>query len=313
MDMLHAMRTFTRVVECGSFAAAANALDISAAQVSRIVAELENRLQTRLLHRTTRRLRMSEAGERFLERARQILALTDEAMDEARGAHLNPRGRLRLHCPHGLGMLLMPLVAGYNALCPEVVIELTLSQRNPDPLAEGHDVVITVDEALPDSQLIAVPLGTIFSIPCAAPSYLEAHGIPRQPQDLLEHRCLRMAYPMHEGEWVFQQGQDDCVIAPRDSFQTNVADAMLVASELGMGIGLLPFYTASQAIEQGRLRRVLAPYRLRQSALYAIYPSRHYLDAKVRTWIDYLKEQLPALFERHAQVVDDQRYWSSAE
>ncbi|WP_286776306.1 substrate binding domain-containing protein, partial [Pseudomonas sp. UBA800] len=205
--------------------------------------------------------------------------------------------------------LLMPLVAGYNALCPEVVIELTLSQRNPDPLAEGHDVVITVDEALPDSQLIAVPLGKIFSIPCAAPSYLQAHGVPVRPEDLHEHRCLRMAYPMYEGDWVFPQGVDHCVIAPRDSFLTNVADAMLVASELGMGIGLLPFYTASQAIEQGRLRRLLAPYRLRESALYAIYPSRHYLDAKVRTWIDYLKEQLPALFAGHERIVDDSQYW----
>jgi len=109
------------------------------------------------------------------------------------------------------------------------VIELTLSQRNPDPLAEGHDVVITVDEALPDSQLIAVPLGKIFSIPCAAPSYLEAHGVQERPEDLHEHRCLRMAYPMYEGDWVFPEGLDHCVIAPRDSFLTNVADAMLPA------------------------------------------------------------------------------------
>lgn len=308
MDMLQAMRTFVRVVECGSFAAAANALDISAAQVSRIVAELENQLQTRLLHRTTRRLRMSEAGERFLERARQILLLTDEAVGEARGAHLTPRGRLRVHCPHGLGLLLMPLVAGYNALCPDVVIELTLSQRNPDPLAEGHDVVITVDQALPDSQLIAVPLGTIFSIACAAPGYLDEKGVPARPDDLHQHRCLRMAYPLYEGDWVFPQAGGDCVIAPQDSFMTNVADAMLVASELGMGIGLLPFYTASQAMEQGRLSRVLADYRLRENALYAIYPSRHYLDAKVRTWIDYLKERLPPIFAAHARLVEEPRY-----
>lgn len=118
-----------------------------------------------------------------------------------------------------------------------------------------------------------------------------------------------MSYPMYEGDWVFPQGVDQCVIVPKDGFSTNVADAMLVASELGMGIGLLPFYTASQAIGQGRLCRLLAPYRLRESALYAIYPSRHYLDAKVRTWIDNLKEQLPALFERHAELVDDARYW----
>ncbi|WP_337157294.1 LysR family transcriptional regulator [Pseudomonas putida] len=308
MDMLHAMRTFARVVECGSFAAAANALDISAAQVSRIVAELENHLQTRLLHRTTRRLRMSEAGERFLERSRQILSLTDEAMDEARGAHLTPRGRLRLHCTHGLGLLMMPLVARYNATCPDVVMELTLSQRNPDPLADGQDVVIAIGQGLPDSQLIAIPLGSIHSILCASPDYLARHGVPQCPEDLHEHVCLRTVDPLFEEDWSFE-GENPCVIVPQDTFLTNVADAMLKATELGMGIGLLPYYSASQAIEQGRLCRLLAPHRLRQREIYAIYPSRHYLDAKVRTWLDFLKEQLPVLFQAHEQVADDPRYW----
>jgi len=308
MDMLHAMRTFARVVECGSFAAAANALDISAAQVSRIVAELENQLQTRLLHRTTRRLRMSEAGERFLERSRQIMLLTEEAMDEARGAHLTPRGRLRFHCTHGLGLLMMPLVARYNAACPEVVMELTLSQRNPDALADGQDVVITIGQGLPDSQLIAIPLGSIYSVLCASPDYLACHGVPQRPEDLHQHVCLRTVDPLFEEDWSFE-GTDPCVIVPQDTFLTNVADAMLKATELGMGIGLLPFYSATQAIEQGRLCRLLAPHRLRQREIYAIYPSRHYLDAKVRTWLDFLKAQLPLLFQAHEQVVDDPRYW----
>ncbi|MFB4390713.1 MULTISPECIES: LysR family transcriptional regulator [unclassified Pseudomonas] len=309
MDMLHAMRTFTRVVECGSFAAAANALDISAAQVSRIIAELENQLQTRLLHRTTRRLRMSEAGERFLERSRQILLMTDEAMDEARGAHLTPRGHLRFHCPYGLGLLLMPLVARYNASCPEVVMELTLSQRNPDPLAEGHDVVITVGQALPDSQLIAIPLGSLYSIFCASPEYLERQGVPTCPQDLQQHTCLRLADPMFEEHWTFGDGPEAFSMVPKDTFLTNVADAMLRATELGMGVGLVPFYSASQALAEGRLCRVLGEHRLRERAVYALYPSRHYLDAKVRTWLDLIREQLSLLFAVHEQVVDDRRYW----
>ena len=309
MDMLHAMRTFARVVECGSFAAAANALDISAAQVSRIVAELENQLQTRLLHRTTRRLRMSEAGERFLERARQIMLLTEEAVGEARGAHLTPRGRLRFHSTHGLGMLMMPLVAAYKAACPEVVMEMTLSQRNPDPLDEGHDVVLTVGRGLPDSQLIAIPLGSIYSILCASPDYLARHGVPQRPQDLHEHVCLRMGDPLFEEDWAFEQTPDNYVILPQDTFLTNVADAMLQATELGMGIGLIPYYSASKSIEEGRLCRVLAPHRLRQREIYAIYPSRHYLDAKVRTWLDLLKEQLPVMFKAHERLVDDPQYW----
>jgi len=309
MDMLHAMRTFTRVVDCGSFAGAANALDISAAQVSRIVAELENQLQTRLLHRTTRRLRMSEAGERFLERARQILLLSEEAMDEARGAHLTPRGRLRVHSTHGLGLLMMPLVAAYQAACPEVVMELTLSQRNPDPLDEGHDVVITIGRGLPDSQLIAIPLGGIYSILCASPDYLARHGVPERPDDLQQHVCMRMGDPLFEEDWVFEQAAESCVIQPQQTFLTNVADAMLQATELGMGIGLIPYFSATRAIEQGRLCRVLAPHRLRQREIYAIYPSRHYLDAKVRTWLDMLKEQLPLMFQAHEQIVEEQRHW----
>ena len=309
MDMLHAMRTFARVVECGSFAGAANALDISAAQVSRIVAELEKQLQTRLLHRTTRRLRMSEAGERFLERCRQIMLLTEEAVDEARGAHLTPRGRLRVHCSHGLGLLMMPLVARYNASCAEVVMELTLSQRNPDLLAEGHDVVIAIGQGLPDSQLIAIPLGSIYSVLCASPDYLARQGIPKQPEDLHRHICLRTVDPLFEEDWPFGEGPDACVIHPQDTFLTNVADAMVKATELGMGIGLLPYYSASQALQDGRLLRLLAPHRLRQREIYAIYPSRHYLDAKVRTWLDFLKEQLPLLFQAHEQQVDDRTCW----
>ncbi|MEN5139436.1 LysR family transcriptional regulator [Pseudomonas juntendi] len=309
MDMLQAMRTFVRVVDCGSFAGAAQVLDISGAQVSRIVAELESQLQTRLLHRTTRRLRMSEAGERFLERARQIMLLTEEATDEARGAHLTPRGRLRFHCTHGLGLLIMPLVARYNASCPEVVMELTLSQRNPGPLADGQDVVITIGQGLPDSQQIAIPLGHIYSILCASPEYLARNGVPEHPEDLRGHTCLRTVDPLFEEDWSFEGHPGRCVIVPQDTFLTNVADAMLKATELGMGVGLLPYYSASEAIEQGRLCRLLAPHRLRLREIYALYPSRHYLDAKVRTWLDFLKEQLPLLFAEHQRVVDDHRYW----
>lgn len=236
------------------------------------------------------------------------MVLTEEAVDEARGAHLTPRGRLRFHCTHGLGLRML-LVARYNAACPEVVMELTLSQRNPDPLAEGQDVVITVGQGLPDSQLIATPLGHIYSILCASPEYLARHGVPQRPEDLHAHVCLRTVDPLFEEGWSFGEHPDQCVIKPQDTFLTNVADAMLKATELGMGVGLLPYYSASVAIEEGRLCRLLAPHRLRQREIYAIYPSRHYLDAKVRTWLDFLKQELPLLFARHQQLVDEPRYW----
>jgi DNA-binding transcriptional LysR family regulator len=308
MDMLHAMRTFARVVECGSFAAAANALDISAAQVSRIVAELENQLQTRLLHRTTRRLRMSEAGERFLERSRQIMLLTEEAMDEARGAHLTPRGRLRLHCTHGLGLLMMPLVARYNASCPEVVMELTLSQRNPDPLAEGHDVVIAIGQGLPDSQLIAIPLGSIHSILCASPDTglarraQTAAGLARAHLPAHRRSAVRRGLDLRQGTGKLRHRAPGYL-----PHQCRRRDGQ--GHRAGHG-GRVAAVLLGQPGHAGRAPvPLLAPYRLRQREIYAIYPSRHYLDAKVRTWIDYLKEQLPLLFAEHQRVVDEAQYW----
>ena len=170
MDTLHSMRVFVRVIDTGSFTAAAQALDLSTAQVSRLVSELEQQLEARLLHRTTRRLALTEVGERYLQRCRQIIGEVDEAAAEARGAHLKPHGRLRVHTMTGLGLQhLTPLVARYSELYPEVVVELTLSQRTPDLLEDGHDVIITFARELPDSQMVAQLLGPMFSVLCAAP------------------------------------------------------------------------------------------------------------------------------------------------
>eukprot|EP00659_Diplonema_papillatum_P012679 gene12679-19623_t len=172
MDLLNGMQVFARVVDTGSFAAAAEALDLSGAHVSRLICELEKHLQTRLLQRTTRRLGLTDSGERFLLRCRDILEDVREATAEASGAHLNPRGRLRVHCMSGLGVLITPLIARYSEQYPDVSIELTLSQHNPDPLEEGHDVVISIAHSLPDSALVSQTIGQLFSVPCAAPGYL---------------------------------------------------------------------------------------------------------------------------------------------
>ncbi|MBM7059089.1 LysR family transcriptional regulator [Pseudomonas sp. UL073] len=310
MDLLQGMRVFARVVDCDGFTAAAQTLDLSAAQVSRLISDLETQLQARLLHRTTRRLRLTEAGERFLLRCRQILEQTDEAIAEARGAHLTPSGRLRVHSMHALGVLLTPLIASYNQRFPDVVFELSLSQRNPDPLEEGHDVVIAVGETLPDSQLVAQPIGRLYSVLCAAPGYLAERGVPQHPAELDQHRCLRMVEPLYEEAWLFHDAHGEHCVQPGQTFLTNVAESMVKAAEAGMGVCLLPFYTASGPLAAGSLQRVLPDYRLRERAIHAIYPSRHYLDAKVRTWIDFLRDELPALFAEHEQVLADPRHWA---
>jgi DNA-binding transcriptional LysR family regulator len=310
MDLLNNLRVFIRVVDCASFTAAADTLDLSTAQVSRLVADLEVHLQARLLQRTTRRLSLTEAGERFLLRSRQIVEEMDEATAEARGAHINPAGRLRVHNMTGLGVLITPLIARYSELYPEVVFELTLSQRNPDPLEEGHDVVISIAPELADSQLVAQAIGQIYSVPCASADYLRRRGIPQQPLALNEHQCLRLLDPMYGDPWIFQDEHGEHAISPAKTFQCNVAESMVKASEAGMGISLLPFHTATRPLSDGTLLRVLPAWRLRERNVYALYPSRRFLDAKVRTWVDFLKAELPKMFAEHDAVMNDPRHWA---
>ena len=311
MDFFQAMRVFARVVDAGSFTAAAKALGLSTAQVSRQVSELENHLQARLLQRTTRRLGLTEVGSRYLERCRHILSELEDAGAEAGGAHLMPRGRLRVHAITGLGThLLAPLAARYGELYPEVNLELTLSQRHPDLLEEGQDVVITLARELPDSELVAQLLDTSYSVVCAAPAYLEQHGIPMTLDELSQHRCLRLQDPIFGDSWTFTDNGVERAIHLGDTFQVNVAEAMAQAAGAGMGICVLPDLVAAKAFAQGRLVRLLTEHRLHERGIYALYPSRRFLDAKVRTWVEFLKEQLPLVFSANRTLVENPAYWA---
>jgi len=311
MDMLQAMRVFVRVVDAGSFTAAAKLADTSTAQVSRLVAELENHLHARLLNRTTRRLALTEVGARFLERSREILAQLDQAQEEACGAHLTPRGRLRVHSTTGLGIQLLAGLAGrYGERYPEVSLDLTLSQHQPDLLEAGLDVIITLSRELPDSELIAQRLGEVGNVVCAAPGYLEQYGVPQQPRDLQQHRCLRLADPVFADEWRFIADGAEDVIRPGEAFKVNVAEAMASAAEAGMGICLLPDYVAAPALQRGALLRLLPRYRLQEKQIHALYPSRRFLDAKIKTWVDFLALELPRAFADYRRILQDPAHWA---
>ena len=311
MDIHQAMRVFVRVVETGSFTAAAQALGYSTAQTSRLLSELESLLQARLLQRSTRRLALTEVGTRYLERCRLILGEIEDANAEAAGAHLIPRGHLRVQSTTGLGIqLLAPLVARYVKLYPQVNIDLTLSQRPPDLLEEGHDVVITLSSDLPDSEMIGQPLGSFCSLISAAPSYLQNHGVPQTPADLNQHRCLHLVDPLFTDSWTFRDEHGEQSIRPGNVFQVNVAEAMAQAAQAGLGICLLPDYVAVDSYQRGSLVRVLPHYRLHEIGIFALYPSRRFLDAKVRTWVEFLKQEIPKVLEQHQAIVDDPAHWA---
>ncbi|MBB2897555.1 MULTISPECIES: LysR family transcriptional regulator [Pseudomonas] len=300
MDTLHNMRVFVAVVESGSFTGAAQTLQTTTAHVSRAVAHLETHLRTRLLHRTTRRIALTEAGQRYLARCEQILAYVEEAEAEAGHAQARPEGRLRVHSMTGIGQhYVIRAIAGYRALHPEVRFDLTMANRIPDLLEEGFDLAIVVAAELPDSGFVSQQIGHTYSILCASPAYLQEHGQPQTPAELANHACLRFISPVVSFDrWQFDgpNGPETYRIG-ETPFQVNVGDAMTEALRQGLGIGVLPLYSAVDGLRDGSLVRVLPAYRLQRLNAYALYASRQYLDAKIRTWVAYLREQIPGALE----------------
>jgi DNA-binding transcriptional LysR family regulator len=297
MDTLQNMRFFLRVVEAGSFTAAAQQMGATTAQASRAVSDLESHLRTRLLQRTTRRVALTEAGSRYMNRCEQILACVDEAEAEAGDAQAHPTGKLKIHSMTSFGQhYVVPMISRYRERYPLVDIELTLSQRMPDLLEEGYDVALVMaPDDLRDSSLISQRLGSACNIACASPAYIAGHGLPRSPSDLTLHTCLRLVSPGTViNEWVFDglAGHEVVNLGP-SGFTVNVAEAMAVAICEGMGIGVLPTSSALPYLRAGTLLRVLPEYTLQQLQIYAVYPSRQYLDAKIRTWIEFARTQLP--------------------
>lgn len=297
MDTLQNMRVFVRVVEAGSFTGAAQHLNTTTAYASRAVSDLEAHLRTRLLNRTTRRIALTEAGERYLQRCEQILAYVDQAEAEAGDAHARPSGKLKVHAMTSFGQhYAVPAVGQYQALYPDVHVELTLAQRMPDLLDEGYDVALVLATDLPDSGFVSQRLTSAFSIACASPAYLERYGVPQTPRDLVNHRCLQLVTPVFPAsQWQFTgpSGLETIDLGPA-TFQVNVAEAMAVGVREGMGVGLLPIYSAISGLRSGELVWILPEYRSQEMTVFAMYPSRQYLDAKIRTWVEMLRETLPA-------------------
>lgn len=294
MDTLQNMRAFVRVVDAGSFTSAAQQMGMTTAHVSRAVADLERHLRTRLLNRTTRRIALTEAGERYLLRCQQIMAYVDEAEAEASEAYVKPSGRLRIHAMTSFGQrYVIPAISSYQKRYSDVAIELTLAQRIPDMLEEGYDVSLVLARELPDSGLIFRQLGSTYSLLCASPAYLDKYGAPQKPTDLNHHTLLQLVSPISPlDEWVIEGPEGNTTIDVKSNFQVNVAEAMLTAIREGMGIGVLPIYSAVDPLRNGTIVRVLPQHQMQQMGVYALYPSRQYLDAKISTWIDWMHDSV---------------------
>lgn len=296
--LLHAMRAFLQVIDSGSFTAAAEQMDITKAQMSRLVSMLENRLQAKLLHRTTRRIAPTTAGERYALQCREIFDLVAVAESEAAGAVTSASGRLRIMSMPAFGnRYVSPLLAAFCKANPRVAIEYNSSPNPPDLLAEGIDVSIYLAQYLPDSALVALKLGRMFSVLCAAPDYLAERGVPQEPADLLQHTCLRLHTSAFSPSWELQRGDERFTLEPQGPLTGNATEVLLDAARQGMGVIMLPAYSVVDDLRRGALVNVLPAWRSPEIGIYALLPSGRFVDAKTRGWVDMLKAHLPAAVE----------------
>ncbi|MGK9165252.1 LysR family transcriptional regulator [Inquilinus limosus] len=291
MDRLTTLDLFVRIVDSGSFAAGAEQLGLSRALASRAILDLEARLGTRLLNRTTRRLSLTEAGAAFYRRAQRITADVAEAEEEAAALHARPRGLLRVNAPMSFGVLhVAPALAAYLDRYPEVSVDLTLNDRVVDLLEDGYDLAIRIGR-LADSSLIARRLAPCRILLCAAPAYLATHGTPTHPSDLARHRCIGYAYGANRDEWVFTGPEGEVRVRVSARLQINNGDAIQAAIREGYGIARQPDFIAAPELTAGRLVQVLPEWRLPEIGIHAVYPPARTLSAKVRSFVDFLAER----------------------
>ncbi|PLZ03147.1 LysR family transcriptional regulator [Burkholderia sp. WAC0059] len=306
MDTLQKMRVFARVAETGSFTAAAHSMNMTTGVMSRALSELERHLKARLMHRSTRRLALTPVGEHYLQRCLKILADVDLAEEEASGAHVRPTGQLKMHTFASIGQhYVLPAFTEYQRQYPDVSIDIALLQRMPDLFDGSSEMAVVTAMALPDSELVSHLLGSTFSILCASPGYLGARGAPALPQDLLDHDCLLLrtpAFPTYV--WQLEGPRGTVQIDVSGRVQTNTAESLAVSIRHGLGIGMLPLYAAIDDLSRGTLVRVLPEYTLQKMNIYALYPSRHFVDARVRTWVEFLRVHMPEAVRRDEALLD---------
>jgi DNA-binding transcriptional LysR family regulator len=288
MDRLTSLTAFVRVVDSGGFSAAGRKLNMSTTMVSNHVQSLEERLGARLLHRTTRKVSLTEVGKTYYDRCTQILADLEQADDIAGSSQSIPRGTLRIYTATHIVQYVGPVVAEFLASYPEVKVDLTMGERTVDMIDEGYDVAVRLTPP-PDSSLIVRSLATWRHVLCCSHGYLEAHPRPEQLADLAQHNCIRHElYPFGD-EWRFADRKGNpASVRVSGNLVTNSGDTLRLAALHGAGIFLAAGFLVHDDLEAGRLVRLLPEYRPVEFAMNAVYPHRHHLSAKVRTFIDML-------------------------
>lgn len=290
MDRLDAMQAFVAVADLQGFAPAARKLGLSPSGMTRLIAALEDRLGARLLQRTTRSVTLTDAGARYLERARRILADVEEAESAAEGEQTRPGGRLVVSAPVGFGRLhVSPVMSAYLKRYPEVSADLRLSDRMVNLVEDGVDLAVRIGH-LPDSTLVGRHVGEMRRIVVASQEYLKRRGEPKTPKEVASHDTIQFGAMTAAPDWRFVENGREIRVAVAPRFSSNIADAAIQYAEAGGGLTRVLAYQAAASLEAGRLKIVLAKFEQPPLPIHIVYPTSRLLSAKVRTFIDLVTE-----------------------
>jgi DNA-binding transcriptional LysR family regulator len=294
MDRLETMRVFVAVAEAEGFAQAARRLAMSAPAVTRAISALEKRVGTRLLHRTTRVVRLTDAGTRFFADCKRILSEIEEAEGSAAGSHTEPRGRLAVTASLMFGRLYVsPVIVDFLARYPQVTVRCVFADRVVDLLEEGLDVAVRIAN-LPDSSFTAIKVGAVRRIVCASPEYLAARGTPETPADLESHDAVVFSQNASTSEWVFNAGTVLERVRLNPLLSVNSADVAIAAAIAGRGVTRVLSYQAAEELRAGRLQIVLANHEPPPIPVSVVFPEGRRAAAKVRAFVDFAVDNLRA-------------------
>lgn len=298
MDRFQEMQVFAAVAQAQGFSAAARRLGLSAASVTRAVAALEKRIGTLLLTRTTRSVHLSEAGQRYLEDCRRILAEVQEAEDSAAGSHAQPRGQLTVTAPVLFGELFVtPVMVSYLNRFPEVTINGVLVDRVVNMVEEGIDVAVRIGE-LPDSNQHAIRVGQVRRVICASPGYLSAHGRPQHPEELAGAPVVATSSIGQLRNWPFLDRGQPISVRPEPRLVVTANQAAITAAGLDLGFTRVLSYQVSSKVAAGELEIVLADFELPPLPIHVMYQGGRKAPARIRSFVDFMVKALrehPAL------------------
>jgi DNA-binding transcriptional LysR family regulator len=288
MDVLQSMKVFVRVAQRAGFASAGRDLRMSAGAVSKHIAALEQRLGTRLLDRTTRRVGLTEAGHLYLERCQECLQAVDDADASVNALSAEARGVLRVTAPVDFGPPMATLLADFMLRNPGILVDLRLSNRSLDLVEEGIDVAVRVASSL-EGPYVARLLARTRLAMWGSPDYLRKHGRPRAPQDLARHRHLVFAEPRILDEWTFERDGQKERVKLTPAMLSNNGSALWMAALHGVGLSVVPSFMSGSDYAAGLVEPVLPDWSLTELRVYALYPQRRFVPPKVRVFVDALR------------------------